>query len=303
MIAMKSIGFTDLDVPDLTGKTALVTGANTGLGFETARVLAARGARVILACRSREKAKAALQEIQHESPEADVSFLQLDLGDLASIRAAVESLGELEQLDLLINNAGIMVPPYTLTVDGFESQFGVNHLGPFALTGLMLDKLLQTPGARVVNTSSLAARRGQLLLGDVNAERGYDAMQRYSMSKLANLLYSLDLDRRLKAAGAECISVACHPGVANTELSRYLPRWFTLAEPLVKHLFNTSAEGAWPTLQAATDPAVRGGEYFGPSCRWQTVGPSMDISTGKTDQTLAGELWRVSESMTGVSYL
>lgn len=296
-------GFTAAQVPHLEGKTALVTGANTGLGFETARVLAARGATVILACRSPEKASDALQAIQSEHPASQVSSLRLDLGDLASVRQAVAELEDLQSLDLLVNNAGIMMPPLSLTADGFESQFGVNHLGPFALTGLLLDKLSDTPGARVVNTSSLAANHGEILFDDVNAEGDYDTVARYSMSKLANLVYSVELNRRLQSAGSQCISVACHPGIADTELSRYLPGWFSLAAPFVKYLFNTPAQGAWPTLQAATDPAVCGGEYYGPSRRRQTAGPSRKVSPGDRDTTLGKRLWDVSEEMTGVSYL
>jgi NAD(P)-dependent dehydrogenase (short-subunit alcohol dehydrogenase family) len=300
---MMADGFTDKDVPIMTGKTALITGGNAGLGFETAKVLAAKGATVIIACRSAEKAEAALNKIRAVQPGASISALMMDLGDLGSVRRAVSELDDLPCLDLLINNAGIMTPPYELTIDGFESQFGVNHLGPFALTGLLLDKLISTSEARIVNTSSLAGRNGKFLFDDINAEHSYKTMERYAMSKRANLVFSNELNRRLKSAGAKAISVACHPGIANTELSRYMPRWFSLVEPMVKYLFNTPAQGAWPTLQAATGRGVRGGDYYGPSKRRQTSGPSIRVATGGRDLFLASRLWEVSVEMTGVDYL
>ncbi|NIB38086.1 SDR family NAD(P)-dependent oxidoreductase [Pseudomaricurvus alkylphenolicus] len=298
-----SKGFTDQDVPPQAGKVALITGANTGLGFEVARVLAAKGAEVLIACRSESKAMNAIDQIQRESPGAKLHFQPLDLSNLASIREAAVHLAALPRLDLLINNAGIMIPPYELTADGFESQFGVNHLGPFALTGLLLGKLNRTPGARVVNTSSLAGRDGRILFEDINAKTGYEAMERYRMSKLANLLYSLELNRRLKATGSHCISVACHPGIADTELSRHMPGWFTLLTPLVRALFNTPAQGAWPTLQAATDLTLKGGEYCGPSRRKQTSGPARVVPSGRHSLTTLRKLWDLSVKMTGVDYL
>jgi NAD(P)-dependent dehydrogenase (short-subunit alcohol dehydrogenase family) len=198
---MKS-GFTHQNVPNMAGKTALITGANTGLGFETAKVLAANNAQVIIACRNVDKAKLAVAAIKTHAPSADVSSVALSLDDLSSVKHAVSELSGLDKLDLLINNAGIMVPPLERTADGFESQFGVNHLGPFALTGLLLDKMVNVPGARVINTSSLAANSGKILFDDINADNRYDAMKRYSMSKLANLMYSAELDKRLQQAGA-----------------------------------------------------------------------------------------------------
>ena len=298
-----SAGFTAKNVPNMVGKVALITGANTGLGFEAAKVLAANNAQVIIACRNVDKAKVAVAAIQAAAPAADVSSITLSLDDLNSVKRAVSELSGLDKLDLLINNAGIMVPPLERTVDGFESQFGVNHLGPFALTGLLLDKMIHNPGARIINTSSLAANSGKILFDDVNADHGYEAMQRYCMSKLANLMYSAELDQRLEKAGAQCISIACHPGVATTELSRYLPGWISIAEPLVKFLFNTAEQGVWPTLQAATDPAANRGGYYGPSRRRQTSGPSIKVSGERKNSKQAQQLWQLSEQMTGVSYL
>lgn len=298
-----SAGFTIKDVPNMAGKTALITGANTGLGFETAKVLAANNAQVIIACRNVDKASSAVAAIKAHAPSADVLSVALSLDDLSSVKRAVSELSGLDKLDLLINNAGIMVPPLERTADGFESQFGVNHLGPFALTGLLLDKMVNVPGARIINTSSLAANSGKILFDDINADNRYNAMQRYSMSKLANLMYSAELDKRLQQAGAECISVACHPGVATTELSRYLPGWISIAEPLVKFLFNTAEQGAWPTLQAATDPSADRGGYYGPSRRRQTSGPSIKVRGALKNSKQAQQLWELSEQMTGVSYL
>lgn len=296
--------FTASDLPRLHGKTAVITGANAGLGLETARQLAAHGADVVIACRSLDKAQQAIQSIKHTEPTAEISSVQLDLADLASIQQAAEQLLELEKIDLLINNAGVMTPPFSLTKDGFESQFGVNHLGPFALTGMLLAKLNATPNARVINTSSLAALNGRINFADINAANGYNAMRRYSMSKLANLLYSSELDRRLKTHELDTISVACHPGIADTELSRHLPAAFKLALPLVKVFFNSSAQGAWPTLMAATDAKASGGEYYGPSRFNQTSGPAKKIATPriKNAQATAERLWQVSEQMTGVHY-
>ncbi len=299
-----SINFTDVDVPDMSGKTAVITGANTGLGFETAKVLAGRGASVVIACRSQAKADEALALIREEHSDAKLSSVALDLGSLASVRAAAEEINALPRLDILINNAGIMIPPYELTVDGFESQFGVNYLGPFALTGLLLDKLNQAPAGRIVNTSSLAANNGKFLFDDVNAEKGYDAMERYSMSKLANLVYSEELNKRLQASGSKCISVACHPGIATTELSRHFPWWVSLLGPIIKLLCNSPAEGAWPTLMAATDTSLKGGEFCGPSKRRQMAGPGRLVkSSADYDQAQADKLWAVSVKMTGVDYL
>ena len=222
-------GFTAKQVPDQTGKTVFITGANTGLGYEAAKVLAGKNARVIIGCRSKDKAQRAREEILAVHGEADVDIVAINLADLESVGEAAAVIAKEERLDILINNAGIMVPPFELTQDGFESQFGVNHLGPFALTGLLLDKLRATPGARIVSTSSIAHKRGKILFDDINADKQYNTMARYAMSKLANLYFAYELQRRLSSAGDDVISVAAHPGIADTELSRYLPRALMLA--------------------------------------------------------------------------
>jgi len=295
--------FTAADVPDQTGKTVFITGANTGLGFEAAKELAGKGARVLIGCRSKSKAEKARQNIVAEHPKADVAVVELDLGNLASVKKAAVEVAKEPQLDVLINNAGIMIPPYELTADGFESQFGVNHLGPFALTGLLLGKLRENPAARIVSTSSIAHKRGKIHFDDINAEHGYNPIVRYAQSKIANLYFAYELQRRLAAAGDTAISVAAHPGIANTELSRYIPKALMLFAPLFAPLFNSPAQGAWPTLCAATWEGVEGGDYYGPSKRAETAGPARKVqSTQRShDPEVARKLWDLSIEMTGVN--
>jgi len=294
--------FTAADVPDQTGKTIFITGANTGLGFEAAKELAGKGARVLIGCRSKTKAEQARKDIEAEHPGTDVAIVELDLGNLASVKKAAAAVAKEPQLDVLINNAGIMIPPYELTTDGFESQFGVNHLGPFALTGLLLGKLRENPAARIVSTASIAHKRGKIHFDDINAEHGYNPIVRYAQSKIANLYFAYELQRRLAAAGDTAISVAAHPGIANTELSRYIPRALMLFAPLFAPLFNSPAQGAWPTLCAATWEGVEGGDYYGPSKRAETAGPAVKVSSNRRshDSDTAGRLWDLSIEMTGV---
>ena len=294
--------FTADDVTDQTGRTFLVTGANTGLGFEAAKVLAARGGRVLLGCRSEQRATDAIDRIESEVADADLRFIPLDQGDLASVAAAADLVAEEERLDVLVNNAGIMMTPRELTTDGFESQFGVNHLGTFALTCRLLHKLAETEGSRVVVTSSIAHRGGTIHFDDIDATQKYGAQDRYQQSKLANLLFMYELDRRLRAASSPTIAVGCHPGIANTELSRYLPRIVTFAAPLFSVFFNSAAEGAWPTLMAATSDDVEGGDYIGPSKRGETAGPAKKVGSTERarDPQLAARLWDLSVELTGV---
>ncbi|MBW8783581.1 MAG: SDR family NAD(P)-dependent oxidoreductase [Novosphingobium sp.] len=294
--------FTAADVPDQSGRTILVTGANTGLGFEAAKVLAARGARVLLGCRDKGKAEAAMRAISGAAPGADLAFLPLDQADLASVRRAAELAGREPRLDVLLNNAGVMTPPLMRTADGFELQFGVNHLGTFALTSLLLPKLAEAPAARVVVTSSVAHKRGRIDWDDLNAEHGYRRGDSYCQSKLANLLFLFELDRRLRAAGAPVMAVGCHPGVAMTELMRHVPGPVRALMPLIGLFFNSPAAGSWPALQAATSPEAKSGDYFGPQGMREMRGPS-----GPAKRTLRSEdpedarrLWEVSVAMTGV---
>jgi NAD(P)-dependent dehydrogenase (short-subunit alcohol dehydrogenase family) len=296
------MGFTAADVPDQTGKTIVVTGANTGLGFEAAKTLASKGARVLLGCRSQSKAQAAKNNILATFPKADVVIVELDLGCLASIQKAAEQINQEPRLDVLINNAGIMVPPLEYTQDGFESQFGVNHLGPFALTALLLDKIRATANARIVSTTSVAHRSGKINFNDINAKKSYSAIKRYSQSKIANLYFCYELQRRLSALGDDTISVVAHPGVADTELSRYIPKPFLLFMPVLKLFFNSAEQGAWPTLCAATMAGVKGGEYYGPSKRGEIAGPAIKVKSNRLshNEVIAKKLWDLSMEMTGV---
>lgn len=295
-------GFTAKDVPDQSGKTIFITGANTGLGFEAAKVLAAQNARVLIGCRSMDKAAHARKSILAEHPGADIDIVQLDLGNLVSVEKAAATVDKEERLDILINNAGIMIPPLELTDDGFESQLGVNHLGPFALTGLLLHKLRNTPDARIVHTSSIAHKRGKIYFGDINAENSYSATGRYAQSKLANLHFCYELQRRLEAGGDTTLSVAAHPGIADTELTRYIPKPLMAIAPVMRPLFNSAAQGAWPTLCAATGDAVEGGEYYGPCKRRETAGPAVRVRSTRAshNKDIAQRLWDLSIEMTGV---
>ncbi|MBI2735522.1 MAG: SDR family NAD(P)-dependent oxidoreductase [Rhodospirillales bacterium] len=293
-------GFTEADVADQSGKCFIVTGANTGIGFEAARVLAARRARVLLACRSEAKAEAAMARIRRLTPGADVAFLPLDQADLGSVRAAADMAAKEPRIDALVNNAGVMRPPLMRTRQGFELQFGVNHLGCFALSILLLSTLAKTVGSRIVVTASIAHRRGRIAWDDLNAEKSYDRSQRYADSKLANMLFFFELDRRLRAAGSPVTAVGCHPGIAATDLGRHMGP-FQLLVPLVGMALNTPAMGAWPTLQAATATVVPGG-YYGPIERGGNRGPSGPAMRRPQaeDRELARRLWDVSVAMTGI---
>jgi NAD(P)-dependent dehydrogenase (short-subunit alcohol dehydrogenase family) len=304
--------WTEDDMPDLSGRAALVTGANAGLGLQTARVLAARGARVILACRNPDKARHAAAEIAGTAGKASTSVVRLDLASQSSVRdAAGQIRARFPRLDLLINNAGVMEVPYQRTEDSFELTLAVNHLGPFALTGLLLDRL--TAGARIVTVSSVAHLDGVVDFADLQSERQYDPEQAYSQSKLANLLFTYELDQRLRAAGSTVIALACHPGVVYTGLfATRSPLQQFLLSPAMRILnfwaVQNTRMGALPTLRAATDPAAQGGEYFGPRRyglrrRFYTGYPGIVQSSARShDQAAQARLWQVSEQLTGVSY-
>jgi len=304
--------WTENEVPDESGRVAIVTGSNTGLGYDTARVLAARGASVVMAVRDTAKGDAAAARIRKLSPAADVTVHKLDLGSLASVRAAgAELAAAYPRIELLINNAGVMYPPKQTTADGFELQFGTNHLGHFALTGLLLNNMLGVDGSRVVAVASIAHNiRAKIDFADLQWEhRRYDRVAAYGQSKLANLLFTYDLQRRLAAAaktqGAKTLAVAAHPGVAATELVRHVPgaslpgvNW------LSGRLLNTSELGALPTLRAATDPAVQGGQYYGPDGFKQMRGYPILVTSSEQshDTAIQQRLWSVSEELTGVTY-
>lgn len=292
--------FTAADVPDQAGKTIMVTGANTGLGLEVSTVLAAKGARVLLACRDQGKAEAAIALIRGATPSADLAVVPLDQGDPESIRAAAQLVSAEPRLDVLINNAGVMMPPLSLTKFGVEQQFGVNHLGTFALTSLLLPKLAETPGSRVVITASLAHKGKFWQMDNLDGSKGYQAGQFYTQSKLANILFLFELDRRLRAAGSPVTAVGAHPGFAATELMRH-SAILRVLNPIFSRVFNTAAMGAWPTLHAATGP-VRPGGYYGPQKMAEMRGPSGEAkrTAMAQDTKLASELWDLSIRLTGI---
>lgn len=294
--------FTGDHIPNQSGRTILVTGANAGLGFETAKMLAGKGARILLGCRSKERADGAIDAIKAEYPDADLNFVKLDQASLSSIKKAAEKVNKENRLDVLINNAGIMGPPYELTKDGFESQLGVNHLGTFALTGLLLPKLQQSKKSRIVITSSLAHKGGKIHFDDINAEKRYSSWERYAQSKLANIVHATELDRRLRAAGSETIAVCCHPGIASTELARHLPAPAQIFMPLVGLFLNSAAQGAWATLAAGVGKGAVGGGYYGPKGFGEWSGKVGEASRTRRskDEELATRLWNLSIEMTGI---
>ncbi|MEZ0163298.1 SDR family NAD(P)-dependent oxidoreductase [Kineococcus sp. LSe6-4] len=299
---MSSTRWTAGDVPDQHGRVAVVTGANTGLGFETAKVLAARGATVVLAVRDVGKGTAAAERMA-----GDVSVQRLDLSSLTSVREAAQALREEHpRVDLLINNAGVMYTPRETTQDGFERQFGTNHLGHFAFTGLLLDALLPVAGSRVVTVSSIAHRiRAAIHFDDLQWERSYSRVGAYGQSKLANLLFTYELQRRLAVRGAGTVAVAAHPGVSNTELVRNSPAPVRAVMDRLGSLLTQSAErGALPTLRAATDPAVLGGQYFGPGGPGESRGLPRQVASSPQshDLDVQQRLWTVSEELTGVRF-
>jgi len=302
--------WTVADVPDQSGRTAVVSGANVGLGLATARLLASRGATVVLACRDIVKAERAAGRIRTEAGRANVDVVRLDLSSIASVREAADEVRSgYPRLDLLINNAGVMAVPYQRTEDGFELTLATNHLGHFALTGLLLDRLLATAGSRIVTVSSVAHRRGLMHFGDLQSEHRYKPADAYGQSKLANLLFTNELQARLEAAGAGTIALAAHPGNARTDLWRTSSRLErVLISPRLRLLnfwLVQSAElGALPTLRAAVDPSARGGDYYGPAGPFQYTGypTRVDSSPRSHDAAARRRLWDVSEQLTGVSY-
>jgi NAD(P)-dependent dehydrogenase (short-subunit alcohol dehydrogenase family) len=299
--------WTAANVPDQTGRVAVVTGSNTGLGYDTALVLASRGAKVVLAVRDVEKGNAAAARLVGRAPRADVIVQPLDVGSLQSIRtAAAEIKSAHPRIDLLINNAGVMYPPKQETKDGFELQFGTNHLGAFALTGLLLENMLPVEGSRVVAIASIAHRiQAAIHFDDLQWERSYNRVAAYGQSKLSNLLFTYELQRRLAARNEPTIAVAAHPGISNTELMRHIPGsglpGFKQAAGLVT---NSPEMGALATLRAATDPSVIGGQYYGPDGFRELRGyPKLVESSRQShDQDVQGRLWNVSEELTGVTY-
>ena len=280
------------------GRVAIVTGANAGLGFETALGLAQLGATIVLASRNMKRLERAKADILTSCPAADLVCMALDLGDLASVQAfAAEFMGRYERLDLLINNAGIMMTPYHLTVDGFESQLAVNYIGHFALTNHLLPLLNGTNGARIVTLSSLAHRWWKIQLDDLHFEQGYDARNAYGQSKLACLMFAYELSRRLERARSGVLSLAAHPGFSNTSLFRDMPKFMQFVVPLVTQ---SAGAGALPTLYAALGEDIAGGDYCGPSGYKQYWGAPAKVGSSKAsrDETMADKLWRQTEKLT-----
>jgi len=294
------------EIPDQRGRQAVVTGANSGIGLETVRELSRAGAAVIMACRSVERGQTAAGDVHADVPGAELRVEELDLASLASVEAFADRLAG--ELDLLVNNAGVMAIPRRETEDGFETQFGVNHLGHFALTGRLLDRL--TDDARIVTVSSGLHERGEIDFADLQGAAGYDPWTAYAQSKLANLLFAYELDRRLAAAGRSAASVGVHPGYADTNLQLRGPelagsRLRRAGMRVANALFAQSAEmGALPTLYAATAPEVEGGEYYGPGGLFDMRGPPerQRSSPASHDREAARQLWERSTELTGVSY-
>jgi NAD(P)-dependent dehydrogenase (short-subunit alcohol dehydrogenase family) len=297
--------WTTNDIPDQTGRTAVITGANTGLGYETAAALAAKGAHVVLAVRNTDKGQAAADLISRRSPGASVAVQELDLTSLASIRAAAEQLrASHDSIDLLINNAGVMFTPRSTTKDGFELQFGTNHLGHFAFTGLLLDHIVAAPGSRVVTVSSVGHRfaRNGIRFDDLQWEKDYSRVGAYGQAKLANLMFTYELQRRLR--GTDTIAAAAHPGGSRTELTRNLPPLLGAVSKLAEPLFQPAEMGALPQLRAATDPGVIGGQYFGPDGFGEQRGYPVVVASTRVSHDIAAQkrLWTVSEQLTGVTF-
>jgi NAD(P)-dependent dehydrogenase (short-subunit alcohol dehydrogenase family) len=301
---MKTKPWTPDEIPDQSGKTVLITGANSGLGYESTLALAAKGAHVIMACRNQQKAEAAKQKILEQVADAALDVLPLDLASQASIRSAAETILEKhQQLDLLLNNAGVMALPHrTLTPEGFEMQFGTNHLGHFALTGRLMPLLLATPASRIVTTSSLALLGGWIDFANLNGEKYYQRWIAYCQSKLANLLFGLELAKRLEGKGP--LSLIAHPGYTHTELQNTMQGpldkvFLTLTDRFWKH---TPRQGAAPQLYAGTMPGVRSGQFWGPA-QWGLGYPAIGwIPPTTQNRALASRLWHVSEQLTHLNY-
>ena len=297
-----------MEYPKQACRTFIVTGANTGLGYETTLVLAKNGGKVVMACRNMAKANAAKNDILKEVPKANLEVMEIDLSSLASVRNFAKTFQSThDRLDVLINNAGVMMPPYAKTEDGFELQFGANYLGHFLLTGLLLDTIFKTPDSRIVTLSSLAHKNGQINFDDLQSEKKYSASDAYAQSKLACLMFTRELQRRLEKAGHDqTISVAAHPGIATTELSRHMPKalYTILRYTIAPFLTHAPSEGAKPTVMGAIGPA-KGSDYFGPTGFNEFKGkPGKATSTDLSkDEAISKQLWEVSEKLVGLKYL
>jgi len=289
------------NIPNMSGKVVIITGANSGIGFEASRALALHGATVIMACRNLEKGQIAVQQILEQQPSGQVILERLDLADLSSVQDfAAKFLAQFDRLDILINNAGVMATPYRKTTDGFELQFGTNHLGHFKLTALLIDRLQNTPNSRVVTVSSNAHLLGRINFDDLNADKSYQKWLAYGQSKLANVLFGYELQRRSARDGRNPISVVAHPGYAATNL-QHTTSFFSFLNPLMAQ---SPQMGALPILYAATSPEIQGGEYIGPDGFLGQHGYPHKATSSRSshDQNTAEQLWKVSEQLTATPF-
>lgn len=299
--------FTLKNAPSQQGKIAIVTGANDGIGYETALGLVSKGAKLIVACRNPEKADAAIVRMKKDFPEADISFIQLDLNSLKSVRNFADEFKRTHQkLDILINNAGIMVPPFAKTAEGFESQMGVNYLAHFLLTGLLIKELNLSDNGRVVSLSSVVHKSGKIDFDNLNAENGYSKSDAYSQSKLACLMFAYELDRRLKESDSNVVSVGAHPGGSVTNLVKHMSRLqkiFLL--PIFRMLSHAPKEAALPSLMGALDSKAKGGDYFGPTGFGDISGKPGKVksSSHSYDKTVAKKLWDASEKLVDFKFV
>jgi len=306
---MATNNWTITDIPDLTGKTVIVTGGNSGLGYESVKAFALKGAQVTMACRSMTKGEEAKKRIVRFLPSADINVMELDLTDLKSIRNFATNFKKNHtRLDVLLNNAGIMMVPYSLTKDGFESQLGTNHLGPFALTGLLLGVLKTTPKSRVVNVSSMAHSSGEMDFNNLLYENGknYSPTKAYSRSKLSNLLFTYELQRFFDKNNINSIALTAHPGFSNTNLVEHLMKkwYYRILKPIIFKMAQSASRGALPQLRASVDPRAKGSDFYGPNGRWQMTGYPVIVQPKPKafDKENARKLWNVSEKLTSVIY-
>jgi NAD(P)-dependent dehydrogenase (short-subunit alcohol dehydrogenase family) len=306
---MSKTKWTIENIPDLTGKVIIVTGGNSGLGYESVKAFAENGAEVVLASRSTEKGETAKTQIMKSNPKGKIRVMELDLMDFSSIKEFTrEFRGKYDQLNVLLNNAGIMTTPYFLTKDGLEAQNGTNHFGHYALTGLLMDLIVKSPGSRIVNVSSNGHKYGKMDFENLLFENGkdYTPMKSYARSKLSNLLFTYELQRAFELKGIDSIAVAAHPGASRTNLGRFLENkwWFKPLFALMAPFTQDQAQGALPQIRASVDPNVKGGEYYGPSGFGEMKGDPVLVKSNNAshDQEDAKQLWEVSQKLTGITY-
>ena len=306
---MSKENWTTKNIPDLSNKTIIITGANSGLGFATSKALANNNATVVMACRNIQKGETAKSTIMKECPHANIEVMELDLMDLSSVKSFAQNfIARYHSIDILINNAGIMMPPYFTTKDGFESQLGTNHLGHFALTAHLLDMLKKSPGARVINVSSMAHKQGDMDFENLNYDsgKGYSPIKAYGRSKLANLLFTYQLQRFFEEKHIDAISVAAHPGVSNTNLGVFFEKSFLykFIKPILSKIIQAPSMGSLPQIRAAVDPEVKGNDYYGPGGWKEFQGFPVKTHSNQASHNIedARKLWAISEALTEVKF-